>query len=56
MKNKITKIKGERGFISMVILILIALVLLKYAYNIDVIGFLTTGKFKLWLDKLWNML
>lgn len=45
----------NRGFIKIIIIIVGALVLIKYIYNIDVIGFLTTGKFKEWLDKLYNI-
>jgi len=52
MKNK-NKTSG--GFISSILLILGALVLLKYVYNIDVVGFLTTGKFRDWLDKLYKI-
>ena len=51
MKNK----KNNRGFIKITIIIVGALVLLKYVYNVDVVGFLTTGKFKEWLDKLYNV-
>lgn len=39
----------------MIIIVVGALVLIKYVYNIDIIGFLTTGKFKEWLDKLYNI-
>jgi hypothetical protein len=51
MKNK----NSKRGFIQMILLVVGALVLLKYAYNVDVVGFLTTGKFREWLDKLYGI-
>lgn len=41
----------QRGFIKMTLLIVAGLVLLKYAYQIDVVGFLTEGPFKEYLDK-----
>jgi len=40
MRNK------KRGFIKTVILIVAALVIIKYAYNINVVDILTTGKYK----------
>jgi len=45
----------ERGFIQVVLIAVGALVLLKYIYNIDIVGFLTQGKFKEWLDKSYNI-
>ena len=47
--------RDKRGFIKIIIIVIAALVLLKYVYNIDVVGFLTTGKFKGWLDKLYQL-
>jgi hypothetical protein len=46
---------NERGFIQVILLVVGTLVLLKYIYNVDVVGFLTTGKFKEWLDKLYSV-
>jgi hypothetical protein len=43
------------GFIKMILVVVIALVLIKYVFDIDVVGYLTTGKFKDWLDKLYNL-
>lgn len=51
-KNKQT---GTRGFISMIIIIIGALVLLKYIYDVDVIGFLTAGRFKELLDQFYSL-
>jgi hypothetical protein len=45
----------QSGFIKMILIVIAALVLLKYIYDIDVVGYLTTGKFKDWLDKLYKM-
>lgn len=41
------------GFIKTVILVIGALVLLKYAYDFDIIQLLSTGKFKIVLDKFY---
>lgn len=49
------KNNNKRGFIKMIIIILGALVLLKYVYKIDVIGFLTQGKFKELLDQFYSL-
>ncbi len=49
MKNK------KSGFISIILIVVVALVILKYVYNIDVIGFLTQGKFKEFLDQFYNL-
>lgn len=49
------KRSGTRGFISMIVIIIGALVLLKYVYNIDVIGFLTQGRFKELLDQFYSL-
>ncbi len=45
----------QSGFIQIAVIIIGALVILKYAYDIDVVGFLTTGKFRVWLDKIYNL-
>jgi hypothetical protein len=44
----------NKGFIQITFIIVGTLVVLKYAYNIDVIEFLTTGKFRAILDKIYN--
>jgi hypothetical protein len=51
MKN----FKKDRGFISIVLIVVGALVLLKYVYKIDVVGFLTTGRFKELLDQFYSL-
>jgi hypothetical protein len=51
MKNK----NQKRGFVQIILLVVGALVLLKYIYNVDVVGFLTTGKFRGWLDKIYGI-
>lgn len=43
------------GFIQIVLIVVGALVLLKYVYDIDVIGFLTQGRFKELLDKFYAL-
>jgi hypothetical protein len=45
----------ERGFIHLILVVVGALVLLKYVYDIDVIGFLTQGRFKELLDRFYNL-
>lgn len=42
------------GFIQIVLIVVGALVLLKYVYDIDVVGFLTRGKFREFLDHVYN--
>lgn len=39
----------------MIIIIVGALVLLRYVYDIDVVGFLTQGRFKELLDQFYNL-
>ncbi len=39
----------------MTLIIVGALVILKYAYDVDVVGFLTEGRFKEWPDKLYGL-
>jgi hypothetical protein len=51
MKNKNQK---RRGFIQLILLVVGALVLLKYVYNIDVVGFLTQGRPKELLDQFYG--
>lgn len=45
----------NRGFVTMILIILVALVLLKYIYDIDVVCFLTQGKFKDLLDQFYGL-
>lgn len=45
----------QKGFIQITLIIIGALVVLKYAYDIDVVGFLTEGKFRELLDKFYNL-
>lgn len=51
MKKKL----NERGIIKNIILVIIGLVLVKYIFDIDLIGLLTTGQAKIWLDKLYEL-
>lgn len=46
---------GQTGLISVVILVVVAFVLLKYIYDIDVVGFLTEGKPREILDKIYEI-
>jgi hypothetical protein len=43
------------GFISIVLIVVAALVLIKYVYNIDIVGFLTTGRFRGLLDQFYKL-
>lgn len=45
----------KRGFIKITIIIVGALVLLKYIYDVDVVGFLTQGKFRELLDQFYEL-
>jgi len=45
----------KRGFIQIILVVVGALVLLKYVYSIDVIGFLTQGRFKELLDQFYSL-
>jgi len=57
MKNKIQKRKGtQAGFISMIIIIIGALVLLKYVYDIDVVNSLIKGNFKDLANQLYELI
>jgi len=47
--------KNKNGFIQTTLIVVGALVLLKYAYNIDVVGFLTEGKPKELLGQLFDL-
>lgn len=42
------------GFIQITLIIIGALVILKYAYDIDVVGFLTKGRFREVLDQIYS--
>lgn len=46
---------NQNGFIKSILVIVGALVLLKYTYKLDVIGFLTDGKFKELLNKFYEL-
>ncbi|KKQ78196.1 MAG: hypothetical protein A3A96_00105 [Candidatus Zambryskibacteria bacterium RIFCSPLOWO2_01_FULL_39_39] len=49
------KFKKERGFIQIILIVVGALVLLKYIYDIDIVGFLTQGRFKELLDRVYDL-
>ena len=49
------KFKKERGFIQIILIVVGALVLLKYVYDIDIVGFLTQGRFKELLDRVYDL-
>lgn len=49
------KKNNGRGFIKITIIIVGALVMLKYIYDVDVIGFLTQGRFKGFLDQFYSL-
>ena len=41
---------NNRGFISITLIVIGVLITLKYAFNVDIVGFLTSGKFREFLD------
>jgi hypothetical protein len=43
------------GFIKTIVIVILALVLLKYALNIDVVGYLTQGKWRELLDQFYKL-
>jgi len=57
MKNKNSKINfsAEGGFIKITLIVIGTLVLLKYLYDLDIIEFLTQGKFKSFLDQFYSL-
>lgn len=44
----------KKGFIKTTLIVIAALVLLKYAYDFDVISLLSNGKFRILLDKFYE--
>lgn len=46
--------RQKKGFIRTTLIIVGALVILKYTYGIDVVEFLTTGNFRKVLDKFYE--
>lgn len=46
---------AQAGFVKTILIVVGALVLLKYAYSLDVIGFLTEGRFKELLDRFYEL-
>lgn len=57
MKNKNPKgdLPAQAGFIQMILIVIGALVLLKYVYNIDIVGYLTVGRPKELLDQFYGL-
>lgn len=53
--STLSKNKKGGGFIKATLMLLGALVLLKYTFNIDVVEFLTTGKFRSFLDWFYEL-
>jgi len=49
------KKRKNGGFIKIMIIVIGALVLLKYVYDVDVVGFLTQGRFKELLDRFYDL-
>jgi len=45
----------KSGLVTIILIIIAALVLLKYVYDIDIVGFLTQGRFKELLDQFYNL-
>jgi len=53
--KKIKEGSPEAGFIQVILIVVGALVILKYVYNVDVVGFLTQGRFKELLDQFYSL-
>lgn len=53
--STLSKNKTSRGFIKATLMILGALVLLKYTFDIDIVEFLTTGRFRSFLDWFYEL-
>ena len=47
--------KGQMGFVRTVLLVIASLIFIKYAFDIDVVGSLTTGRAREWLDKIYEV-
>lgn len=55
MRNYKEISRDGSGFIKTALIVVGALVLLKYIYNIDVVGFLSQSKFKEFLDRFYDL-
>ena len=53
LNQKGSRLKKQNGFVKTVILIIAGLVLLKYLYDVDIVGYLTEGRFREILDKIY---
>ena len=53
--RRLSTVEAQAGFIQIILVVVAALVLLKYVYNIDVVGFLTQGRFKELLDQFYKL-
>lgn len=49
------KLKNNGGFIKAIFAVVGALVFVKYLYDIDIIGYLTQGRFKELLDQFYSL-
>ncbi|MFA6271120.1 MAG: hypothetical protein WC657_08005 [Candidatus Paceibacterota bacterium] len=54
-RGRLSTVGAQAGFIQIIIIVVGALVLLKYVYNIDVVGFLTAGRFRELLDQFYSL-
>ncbi len=45
----------ENGFVKIILMVVAALVLLKYTFDFDIVGLLSEGKFKIVLDKIYEL-
>lgn len=52
MKDKNNK---QKGFIKIILIVVGSLVLLKYIFDFDIVGLLAEGKFKIVLDKIYEL-
>jgi hypothetical protein len=53
--GKGSSLSNQTGFIKIILIVVGSLVLLKYVYSIDVVGFLTQGRFKELLDQFYSL-
>jgi hypothetical protein len=53
--RRLSKVGAQAGFIKTILVIIAALVILKYVYNIDVVNFLTQGRFRDILDNIYRL-
>ena len=46
---------NKQGFIKIILVVVVSLVLLKYIFDFDIVGLLSEGKFRVVLDKIYEL-